>query len=183
MPACKYYKITSSSYRIVGYTPCCSILESPIIVNNTTKYICSSTTPTSNGSLGTIQITLVSSNCPTCVTPTPTPTPFSCKFGAPCVQYSVTNNTPNSDILRWTDCNGASQQSTLPGNTSKPTFCACNGSLTYQYSTVTILQGVCGPIPTPSPTPTRNAVDPCLTPSPTPTKKPTTDGCAKQIKN
>jgi len=169
MPACKYYKITSSSYRIVGYTPCCSKLESPIIVNNTTKYICSSTTPTSNGSLGTIQITLVSSNCPTCVTPTPTPTPFSCN----CVQYSVTNNTPTSDSLRWTDCNGVSQQSTLPGNTSKPTFCACNGSLTYQYSTVTILQGVCGPIPTPSPTPTRNAVDPCVTPTPTPTKTKT----------
>ena len=115
----------------------------------------------------------MSSNCPTCVTPTPTPTRFSCN----CVQYSVTNNTPNSDILRWTDCNGVKQSSTLPGNTSKPTFCACNGSLTYQYSTVTILQGGCGSTPTPTPTitPTKtiNAVDPCVTPTPTPTKTKT----------
>ena len=173
MPACKYYKITSSSYRVVGYTPCCSTLQSPVIVNNTTKYICSSTTPISNVGIGTVQITLVSSNCPTCVTPTPTPTRFSCN----CVQYSVTNNTPNSDILRWTDCNGVKQSSTLPGNTSKPTFCACNGSLTYQYSTVTILQGGCGSTPTPTPTitPTKtiNAVDPCVTPTPTPTKTKT----------
>ena len=173
MPACKYYKITSSSYRVVGYTPCCSTLQSPVIVNNTTKYICSSTTPISNVGIGTVQITLVSSNCPTCVTPTPTPTRFSCN----CVQYSVTKNTPNSDILRWTDCNGVKQSSTLPGNTSKPTFCACNGSLTYQYSTVTILQGGCGSTPTPTPTitPTKtiNAVDPCVTPTPTPTKTKT----------
>ena len=177
MPACKYYKITSSSYRVVGYTPCCSTLQSPVIVNNTTKYICSSTTPISNVGVGTIQITLVSSSCPTCVTPTPTPTRFSCKAGNPCVQYSVTNNTPNSDILRWTDCNGVSQQSTLPGNTSKEPFCACNGSLTYQYSTVTILQGGCGSAPTPTPTitPTKtiNPVDPCITPTPTPTKTKT----------
>jgi surface protein len=162
---CKKYKITSTApFKIIQFTPCCGNPISPLAILNPPgiTYICSSTVPV----LPTgVSYTLMGECCiptptPTKTkTPTPTPTRFSCN----CVQYLVTNNTPNNDKLKWIDCNGVKQSFTLPGNTSKPTFCACNGSLTYQYSTVTILQGGCGQTPTPTPTKTK-------TPTPTPTK-------------
>jgi hypothetical protein len=167
---CKKYKITSTApFKIIQFTPCCGNPISPLAILNPPgiTYICSSTVPV----LPTgVSYTLMGECCiptptPTKTkTPTPTPTRFSCN----CVQYLVTNNTPNNDKLKWIDCNGVKQSFTLPGYTSKPTFCACNGSLTYQYSTVTILQGGCGQTPTPTPTKTKTP-----TPTPTKTKTPT----------
>ena len=92
-------------------------------------------------------------------TPTPTSTPFSCN----CVEYTVVNNTPYTDKLTWLDCNGVPQSYNLPGTTSKAPFCACNGTLTYAYSDVTIGVGSCGPTPTPTPTPTNTPTAKCAT--------------------
>ena len=179
---CKKYKITSTApFKIIQFNPCCGNPISPLPILNPPgiTYICSSTVPV----LPTgVSYTLMGECCiptptPTKTkTPTPTPTPTKTKtptptptrFSCNCVQYLVTNNTPNNDKLKWIDCNGVKHSYTLPGNTSKPTFCACNGSLAYQYSTVTILQGGCGQTPTPTPTKTKTP-----TPTPTKTKTPT----------
>ena len=104
-------------------------------------------------------------------TSTPTPTTIACK------SYTATKLSAflTQDTIYWTDCNGIPQSQVLeePPVTepSSVTFCAFEGSLTYNASQISVVDnGIC---PTPTPTTTSTLTPtPSLTSSLTPT--PTT---------
>lgn len=89
------------------------------------------------------------------VTPTPSSTP-ACS----CIEYLVQNEEPYSDVITYIDCNGVPQSDGISGFQSI-TICACEGSVSASYSSITEL----GPCPTPTPTPSVTAT---RTPTPTP---------------
>lgn len=101
-------------------------------------------------------------------TPTPTPTSILCK------SYTATKLSTflTQDTIFWTDCFGIPQSQVLeePPLTEPDsvTFCAIEGSLSYNVTQISVVDnGICG-TPTPTPTPT-NTKTPTQTPSNSPT--------------
>jgi hypothetical protein len=140
---------TPTNTSTISYTPTNTptTTVTPSIGSSQTPTPTFTSTPTTTPTY-TITPSVTNTNTPTnTLTPTITPP-------CDCVQYTVVNNTLNTDNLTWLKCDGTPDTFSLPGNTAKIPFCACNGSLTFTYSTVSVDPGSCGPTPTPTPTPT-----------------------------
>lgn len=95
-----------------------------------------------------------------CTPPSPSPTPAACS----CIEYLIENEEPFFDTIQWQDCYG-NYQSTSLGSYQTITLCACEGTVTANYSFISDL-GECIPA-TPTPTPSPTGIPPTPTPTST----------------
>ena len=163
---CTEYQLTWSgdSLATVTITNCFTQLPQDLVIQAGLFYnICSCTYPISELD---VQILTGGPCFVPSPTPTKTPTPTPSSTPCVCIEYLVTNNTLGSDFIQYINCFGVPITYELSGN-SATTFCACQGTVVTEVSTVSEL----GPCVPPSPTPTRT---PTKTPTPTPTLTP---GC------